>query len=61
MSMKDFLHYAVVVAALCVFAGTAAAQGPVTDNNTTTSNLEMTDTVQTAVQLKYQPVLAVRL
>ena len=51
MSLKDFLRYAFVVAALCVFAGTAAAQGPVVDNDTTTSNLEMTATVQTAVQL----------
>jgi len=51
MSLKDFLRYAFVVAALCVFAGTAAAQGPVFDNDTTTSNLEMTATVQTAVQL----------
>ena len=51
MSLKDFLRYALVVVALCVFAGTAAAQGPVLDNATTTSNLEMTATVQTAVQL----------
>jgi len=51
MSLKDFLRYPFVVAALCVFAGTAAAQGPVFGNDTTTSNLEMTATVQTAVQL----------
>src|ERR1700752_1155321 len=51
MSIKTFLRYLVVLAALCVFAGTAAAQGPVFDNDTTTSNLEMTATVQTAVQL----------
>lgn len=51
MSLKDFLRYVFVVAALCVFAGTAAAQGPVVDNDTTTSSLEMTATVQTAVQL----------
>ena len=51
MSLKDFLRYAFVVAALCVFAGTVAAQGPVFDTDTTTSNLEMTATVQTAVQL----------
>jgi hypothetical protein len=51
MSVKKFLRYSYVLAALFVFAGTAAAQGPVFDNNTTTSNLEMTATVQTAVQL----------
>ncbi len=51
MLIKDFLRYSLVFAALFVFAGTAAAQGPVSDNNTTTSNLEMTATVQTAVQL----------
>lgn len=51
MSIKDFLRYALVIAALSVYAGTAAAQGPVSDNNITTSNLEMTATVQTAVQL----------
>ncbi len=51
MSLKDFLRYSFMLAALCVFAGTAAAQGPVADNDTTTSNLEMTATVQTAVQL----------
>ena len=51
MLIKDFLRYLFVVAALVAFAGTAAAQGPVIDNNTTTSNLEMTATVQTAVQL----------
>ncbi len=51
MSLKDFLRYSFILAALCVFAGTAAAQGPVTDDDTTTSNLEMTATVQTAVQL----------
>jgi hypothetical protein len=51
MSVKNFLRYSFVLAVLSVFAGTAAAQGPVVDNNTTTSNLEMTATVQTAVQL----------
>lgn len=51
MSIRTFMRYSFVVAALCVFAGTAAAQGPVFDNDTTTSNLEMTATVQTAVQL----------
>ncbi|HUS11544.1 MAG TPA: hypothetical protein VMZ30_13845 [Pyrinomonadaceae bacterium] len=51
MSVKKNLRYSFILAALFLFAGTAAAQGPVVDNNTTTSNLEMTATVQTAVQL----------
>lgn len=51
MSLKDFLRSSFMLAALCAFAGTAVAQGPVADNDTTTSNLEMTATVQTAVQL----------
>ena len=51
MVAKDFLRYSLVFAVLLVFAGSAAAQGPVVDNNTTTSNLEMSATVQTAVQL----------
>lgn len=51
MSLKLFLRYSFLFAALFAFAGTVAAQGPVSDNNTTTSNLEMTATVQTAVQL----------
>jgi hypothetical protein len=51
MLFRQFLRYSFLFAALFVFAGTVAAQGPVFDNNTTTSNLEMTATVQTAVQL----------
>jgi hypothetical protein len=51
MSIKDLLRYSLVLTALSIFAGTVVAQGPVSDNNTTTSNLEMTATVQTAVQL----------
>jgi hypothetical protein len=51
MSVKKIVRYSFILAALSVFAGTAAAQGPVFDNNTTTANLEMTATVQTAVQL----------
>ena len=43
------LTFLPVVLFLCV--GTAAAQGPVVNNNTTTSELEMSATVQTAVQL----------
>jgi len=51
MSIRTFLRYSFVVIALFAFAGIAAAQGPVSDNDTTTSNLEMSATVQTAVQL----------
>ena len=51
MSLKQILRSSFLFAALFAFAGTVAAQGPVSDNNTTTSNLEMTATVQTAVQL----------
>ena len=51
MSATNVLRYSLVLAALFVFTGNAAAQGPVFDSNTTTSNLEMTATVQTAVQL----------
>ena len=51
MSLKQFLRSPILFAILLAFAGTVAAQGPVSDNNTTTSNLEMTATVQTAVQL----------
>lgn len=50
MSIRN-LSYSFVLLALLVFAGTAAAQGPVIDAATTTSNLEMTATVQTAVML----------
>lgn len=51
MSVKNFLRHSLVLLALLALAGTAAGQGPAIDNNTTTSNLEMTATVQTAVQL----------
>jgi len=51
MYIRNYLRYSFVLLALFVFTGTAAAQGPVVDNNTTTSNLEMSATVQTAVQL----------
>lgn len=51
MYIRNYLRYSFVLLALFVFTGAAAAQGPVFDNNTTTSNLEMSATVQTAVQL----------
>lgn len=51
MTAKVILRYSLAFAVLLVFTGSAAAQGPVVDNNTTTSNLEMSATVQTAVQL----------
>jgi hypothetical protein len=45
------LTYSITLLALFAFAGTAAAQGPVSGLATTTSNLQMTTTVETAVQL----------
>jgi hypothetical protein len=45
------LRTSFVLLALFVFAGTAAAQGPVINASTTSSNLAMAATVQTAVQL----------
>lgn len=51
MYIRNYLRYSFVLLALFLFTGAAAAQGPVVDNNTTTSNLEMSATVQTAVQL----------
>lgn len=51
MTLKNPLRFAVLFAALFVFAGTAAAQGPVQDAAATTSELEMSATVQTALQL----------
>ena len=50
MSIRKYLSYSSVLLLLFVFAGTAAAQGPVL-GATTTSNLQMTATVQTSVQL----------
>jgi hypothetical protein len=50
MFIKKYLCYSSVILALLAFAGTASAQGP-SASATTTSNLEMTATVQTAVQL----------
>lgn len=50
MNIKNF-GYAFALLALFAFAGTAVAQGPVNGLATTTSNLQMTTTVETAVQL----------
>jgi hypothetical protein len=51
MTFRSPLRFAVLLAALFVFGGAAYAQGPVTGAATTTSELEMSATVQTAVQL----------
>jgi hypothetical protein len=50
MSIRS-LRYPSVLLALFVFTGAAAAQVPLVNNSTTTSILEMTATVQSAVQL----------
>ena len=50
MTSNNPLRFAVLFAALFVFAGTAAAQGPST-GSTTTSNLVMSAEVQTTLQL----------
>lgn len=50
MTSNNPLRLAVLFAALFVFAGTAAAQGPST-GSTTSSQLEMTAEVQTTLQL----------
>lgn len=51
MTFSNPLRFTALFAALLAFAGTAAAQGPVVNASSTTSELEMTATVQTAVQL----------
>lgn len=51
MTFHNPLRFAVLFTALLVFAGTAAAQGPVTDAAATTSNLAVSATFQTALQL----------
>jgi hypothetical protein len=51
MLSKSSFQFVFFFAALLLCAGTAAAQGPVVDSSTTTSELEMSATVQTAVQL----------
>jgi hypothetical protein len=56
MSIKN-LRYSFILLALFVFAGTAAAQGPVVGNGPTTSELAMTAEVVTAVQLNISGAL----
>lgn len=51
MIFQHTLRYAMLMTLLFVCAGIAAAQGPVVGSATTTSELEMSATVQTAVQL----------
>lgn len=51
MTFRSPLRFAILFGALCVFCGAAYAQGPAVGSATTTSELEMSATVQTAVQL----------
>ncbi|MET0645804.1 MAG: hypothetical protein ABW208_04235 [Pyrinomonadaceae bacterium] len=51
MTFRSPLRLLGMLAALFVFGGAAYAQGPVVDASSTTSELEMSATVQTAVQL----------
>jgi hypothetical protein len=51
MNFRNHLRFALLAAAFFAFAGTAAAQGPALNASTTTSELEMSATVETAVQL----------
>ena len=51
MNFCSPFRLALLLTALFVFGGAAYAQGPVVDASTTTSELEMSATVQTAVQL----------
>jgi len=51
MTFRSPLRFAILLAALFVFGGAAYAQGPAVGASTTTSELEMSATVQTAVQL----------
>jgi hypothetical protein len=52
MTFRSILRFPALLAALFVFGGAAAyAQGPVVGSASTTSELEMSATVQTAVQL----------
>jgi hypothetical protein len=51
MTFRSPLRFIGLLAALFAFAGAAHAQGPALDASTTTSELEMSATVQTAVQL----------
>ncbi len=51
MTLTNSLRFAVFSMIVLACAGIAAAQGPAIDSTTTTSELEMSATVQTAVQL----------
>jgi hypothetical protein len=51
MTIRLPLRFMVLATALFVFSGAAYAQGPAIGSATTTSELEMSATVQTAVQL----------
>jgi hypothetical protein len=51
MNFVKSLRFAVFFLSVFACAGIAAAQGPASNTNTTTSELEMTANVQTAVQL----------
>ncbi len=51
MTLINTLRIAGLSTLLFAFAGIAAAQGPVSNDTTTTSNLEMDANVQTALQL----------
>lgn len=51
MTLTNSLRFAVFSMIVLACAGIAAAQGPAIDSATTTSELEMSATVQTAVQL----------
>lgn len=51
MTFRFPLRFAILLAALFAFGEAAYAQGPVINGSSTTSELEMSATVQTAVQL----------
>jgi X-X-X-Leu-X-X-Gly heptad repeat protein len=51
MSLRKSIHCISGFALLLMCAGFTAAQGPAANSNTTTSQMELTATVQTAVQL----------
>jgi hypothetical protein len=51
MNFKSPIRLTMLLAALFVFAGMAAAQGPVNDAATTTSNLAVSATFQSALRL----------
>jgi hypothetical protein len=57
MKLTNILRFAGISTLLFAFAGIAAAQGPAINTNTTTSELEMSANVQTAVQLNISSVV----